>query len=56
MLIGANVLRADGEGDDLVEAEVLHDDLVRGEGDLLRSQREFTEPSRLQPPWEKIPD
>ena len=56
MLIGTNVLRTDGEGDDLVEAEVLHDDLVRGEGDLLRSQREFTEPSRLQPPWEKIPD
>ena len=53
-----NGLRQDGDGDDRVEgdAEVLHEDLVAGDGDLLRSQRELREPSRLQPPWEKIPD
>ena len=54
VVIGVNVLRPEGDGDDRVdadtEAEVLHDDLVAGDGDLLRSQRELREPSRLQPP------
>lgn len=55
-----NGLRQEGDGDDRVEgdaeAEVLHEDLVAGDGDLLRSQRELREPSRLQPPWEKRSD
>ena len=51
MSTGDKVLRAEGEGEDRVDGEVLQDDRVRGDGDRLRSQRELTELSRLQPPW-----
>ena len=48
---GDKVLRAEGDGEDRVDGEVLQDDRVRGDGERLRSQRELREPSRLQPPW-----
>ena len=51
MSTGDKVLRAEGDGEDRVDGEVLQDDpRVRGEGERLRSHRELREPSRLQPP------
>ena len=50
---GDKVLRAEGDGEERVDGEVLQDDRVRGEGERLRSQRELTELLRLQPPWRR---
>ena len=50
---GDKVLRAEDDGEERVDGEVLQDDRVRGEGERLRSQRELTELLRLQPPWRR---